>query len=72
VLYQLFFVTCLVGNSAHCVTRVHTFDDTIWTPQQCLTVAQPAMARWANAHADRWVVERFRCGKPPRDPGTVI
>lgn len=72
MLYQLFFVTCLVGNAGHCVTRIHTFDEAVFTPQQCLSVAQPQMAVWQQQHGDRWRVEKFRCGKPPSDDGRRI
>jgi hypothetical protein len=72
MLYGLYFFTCLVGNPAHCVMRVHAFDEDISTPQHCLTVAQPQMAQWQNQHGDRWRVESFRCGKPPRDRGNRV
>lgn len=71
MLYGLYFVTCLVENPAHCVTRLHAFSDEINGPRQCLSVAQPQMARWVNAHPT-WRVERWRCGAPPRDTGTRI
>ena len=63
--------THLVTNPTHCVMRVHTFDEEVATPQQCMAVAQPQMASWQNTH-ERWHIERFRCGKPPRDDGTRI
>ena len=72
MLYGLYFLTCLAENPGHCVTRVHLFSDEVQTPQQCLSVAQPQMAAWQNAHGDRWRVARFRCGSPPRDDGTRI
>ena len=72
MLYQLFFLTCMVGNSTHCVMRTHIFDEAVVTPQQCLAVAQPQMAVWQQQHGDRWRVDRFRCGKPPRNDGTRI
>ncbi|MCE4226574.1 hypothetical protein HCU64_22790 [Methylobacterium sp. C25] len=69
----LYFVTCLAANPAHCVTRTHYFDEAVETPIQCLKLAQPAMAGWQNDHEhERWRIERFRCGSPPRDPGSVI
>jgi hypothetical protein len=71
MLYGLYFLTCMVSNPAHCVMRVHTFSEDVSTPQQCLSVAQPQMAQWQGSHAD-WRVERFRCGKPPKDNGTRI
>ena len=71
MLYGLYFITCMVSNPAHCVTRVHTFDEDVTTPQQCMSVAQPQMAHWQGSHAD-WRVERFRCGKPPKDDGMRI
>lgn len=71
MLFGLYFVTCLAGNSGHCVTRLHTFSEDVWTPQQCLAVAQPQMAEWSNAHP-RWQVKSFRCGKPPKSDGTLI
>ena len=72
ILYGLYFLTCMVNNPTHCVMRVHRFNEDIVTPQQCLSVAQPQMAAWQNAHGDRWRVARFRCGAPPRDDGTRI
>jgi hypothetical protein len=72
-LYPLYFVTCLVTNPAHCVTRVHYFDpEQVTTPMSCLRVAQPQIAQWQNRNGDRWHVETFRCGKPPRDDGQRI
>lgn len=71
MLYGLYFLTCMVTNPAHCVLRVHHFAEEIQTPQQCLMLAQPQMAAWQNSH-DRWRVERFRCGKPPKSDGTRI
>ncbi|AWN39617.1 hypothetical protein U8607_02155 [Methylobacterium durans] len=71
MLYGLYFLTCLSANPTHCVTRVHFFSEEVTTPQQCLTVAQPQMAHWQRMH-DRWRVEKFRCGKPPRDDGARI
>lgn len=71
MLYGLFFLTCLVDNPAHCVTRVHSFSEEVSTPQHCLTVAQAQMAQWGQSHP-RWQVTRFRCGKPPRDLGTRV
>ncbi|TXN21831.1 hypothetical protein [Methylobacterium sp. WL9] len=73
MMFGLFFVTCLASNPAHCVMRTHYFDEPVTTPQQCLAIAQPTMASWQNDHEhERWRIERFRCGKPPRDPGSVI
>lgn len=72
MLYGLYFVTCLVANPTHCVTRVHRFSEDVLTPQQCLAVAQPQMAAWQNSHGDRWRVARFRCGAPPKADGTLI
>lgn len=72
MLYGLYFLTCMVANPTHCVMRVHRFNEDIVTLQQCLSVAQPQMAAWQNAHGDRWRVARFRCGSPPRDDGTRI
>ncbi|WP_132256847.1 hypothetical protein [Methylobacterium segetis] len=69
--YSLYFLTCLTANPAHCVTRIHTFSEDVWTPQQCLTVAQPRMAQWQRTH-DRWRVEKFRCGRRPSDEGARI
>lgn len=71
MLYGLYFLTCMVTNPAHCVMRVHTFDEDVATPQQCLSVAQAQMARWQDLH-DQWRVARFRCGRPPKDDGTRI
>lgn len=71
MLYVLWFSTCLASNPAHCILRQHHFNEDIATPQQCLAVAQPQLAVWQQSHTE-WRVERFRCGKPPRDPGTVI
>lgn len=71
-LFPLFFVTCLVSNPGHCERRVQYLDETADTPQKCLAVAQPVMAAWSTAHADRWRVARFRCGSPPRDDGSHI
>ncbi len=71
--YSLFFTTCLASNPAHCVQRQHLFNEAIATPQQCITVAQAAMAKWtADREHERWRVEAFRCGKPPRDAGRSI
>lgn len=72
MLYSLYFTTCLATNPSHCVTRVHQFDEAVFTPQQCLSVAQPQMAVWQQRHGDRWTISQFRCGKPPRDPGRAI
>ncbi len=71
MLYGLYFLTCLVDNPAHCVMRVHRFDETVQTPMHCMRVAQPQMAAWQSSHG-RWRVARFRCGTPPRDDGTRI
>ncbi len=72
MLYQLYFSTCLIANPAHCEMRVHVFDETVYTPQQCLMVAQPQMAAWQHHHGDRWRVTQFRCGKPPRSLGDRV
>ena len=50
MLYGLYFITCLVENPAHFVTRLHTFSEEVSGPQRCLAVAQPQMAQWTNAH----------------------
>ena len=71
MLYGLYFLTCMVANPTHCVMRVHTFDEDVATPQQCLSVAQAQMARWQGSH-EAWRVARFRCGRPPKDDGTRI
>jgi hypothetical protein len=71
MLYSLYFLTCMVGNSSHCVMRVHHFDEDVATPQQCLSVAQAQMAQWQTTH-ERWQVTRFRCGQPPKDDGARI
>lgn len=71
MLYGLYFLTCLIENPTHCVMRVHLFEPDVSTPQHCMAVAQPQMARWQVGHG-RWRITRFRCGKPPRDDGTRI
>lgn len=71
MLYGLYFLTCMVANPGHCVMRQHVFSEDVSTPMQCITVAQAQMAEWSNSHP-AWRVERFRCGKPPRDDGTRI
>ena len=72
MLYQLFFITCMINNPVHCVTRAHTFDPELqMTDQLCGRYAQPMMAQWQNTHPN-WKVEKFRCGRPPKDSGTNI
>lgn len=73
MLLSLFFTTCLVSSPGYCVTRQHLFEHTIATPQQCVSVAQAAMAKWvSDSEHERWRIETFRCGKPPRRVGQSI
>lgn len=71
MMFGLYFLTCLADNPGHCVMRKHLFDEAVSTPMHCLVVAQPQMAEWQRTH-ERWRVERFRCGKPPKGDGTLI
>lgn len=56
----LVLTVCLFSAPADCKDVHLTYATSVATPQQCIRLAMPAMARWQHAHPRRFV-RKFRC-----------
>lgn len=55
---QLLFVTCMAAAPTHCQDHRLILGDI--SPTQCLSVAQPELARWMETHPDLRI-RRWHC-----------
>ncbi|CAM4362996.1 hypothetical protein [Palleronia rufa] len=64
---ELLFITCLSTAPDQCQERSLIFTDV--SAQQCMTDAQPALARWIGTHP-AFEIRQWRCRPVP--DGTAI